>query len=407
MKKIFYLFALTIILTPFFANICFAQEAQKGRPLEVEYPIFFGGEKITDTNVPLPEYIRYIFFAFLVLSGLVGLGVLIWAGFRYLTSAGRPEIMKESKERILSVFIGMAILFISWMILNTINPELLILKTKPLAPTISDIPSGALLCRKKIDINRAWQIKKEFINLEKNPTEENIEKLKEKKKEFDDILINIELSCSPFLKSSPNLGANIGKYNYLYLVPSNNDHFFAVLYEDIGWKGRAQIFMSPLNLENLEPVEHSISLSKTKSIYLFKREPFPDKESWKVVLYSEKNFNTGLDPSIYKYKDDYLPGGWIEGWGVTGPIRGLCSQLGKCPNSIKIIGNLVVIMGKASVGSANESVGDYIVLKNSETDLTKYKEITSQKPCADETQGFICPYSEADFMIIAAYKEML
>jgi len=79
MKKIlFFLFLITLLS---FFGTCLAQ-----RPLEVDYPSIRGYE-IEETSVPLPKYIKYVYLFAIGISGFIGLGVLIWAGFQYLTSA--------------------------------------------------------------------------------------------------------------------------------------------------------------------------------------------------------------------------------------------------------------------------------------------------------------------------------
>lgn len=54
--------------------------------------------------------------------------VLIYAGFRYYTSFGNPAAHKDAKDWISSAFLGLAILLGSYLILTTINPQLVFLK---------------------------------------------------------------------------------------------------------------------------------------------------------------------------------------------------------------------------------------------------------------------------------------
>ncbi|HHE67590.1 MAG TPA: hypothetical protein ENL33_00805, partial [Candidatus Parcubacteria bacterium] len=112
----------------FFAPFLFV----KASPLELNYPEFFG-QKIT-SETTLPEYIKYIFNFALFAVGLIFLGSLVWTGITYLTSAGRPAKMAEAKERLGSAFLGVVIIFASYIILTSINPELAILKLPDLKP---------------------------------------------------------------------------------------------------------------------------------------------------------------------------------------------------------------------------------------------------------------------------------
>ena len=83
--------------------------------LETTYPIV-GGEEITPDE-DLPGYVYYVFnFAFLA-AGVLAFVLLIYGGFRYITSAGNPTIMKDAKDQIISVIIGVAVLFGSYLVL--------------------------------------------------------------------------------------------------------------------------------------------------------------------------------------------------------------------------------------------------------------------------------------------------
>ena len=46
-----------------------------------------------------------------MIIGIVVLGALIYGGFRYLTSAGKPAAMADAKDQIFSAFLGLIILF--------------------------------------------------------------------------------------------------------------------------------------------------------------------------------------------------------------------------------------------------------------------------------------------------------
>ena len=88
---------------------------------ETTYPVV-GGEEITSEE-DLPGYILYVFnFAFLA-AGVLAFILLIYGGFRYVTSAGNPTIMKDAKDQIISVIIGIVVLLGSYLILVEINPS--------------------------------------------------------------------------------------------------------------------------------------------------------------------------------------------------------------------------------------------------------------------------------------------
>ncbi len=69
-----------------------------------------------------------IFNFLLIAAGLTALIMIIWGGVNYLTSAGDPSKARDAKKRVFAAILGLIILFSSWMILNTINPDLVNIK---------------------------------------------------------------------------------------------------------------------------------------------------------------------------------------------------------------------------------------------------------------------------------------
>lgn len=134
-KKIFLLFILVTVLAFLFNSCCFAQ-----RELEIEYPELEvpGVETPTTTRTILTEFIKYIFTFAIVLAGLLAFGSLIYGGIRYLTSAGDPTKMSDGKNQAMAGFLGLIILLSSYLILNTINPQLVLKET----PAIESLEKG-------------------------------------------------------------------------------------------------------------------------------------------------------------------------------------------------------------------------------------------------------------------------
>jgi len=128
-KKIFLIFIFVSILVVLFGGFCLAQ-----RKLETIYPTVPGAETPTTTKTALPEYLKYVFTFAIMVSGLLAFGALIYGGFSYLTSAGNPSKMKESQDQIMAGFLGLIIILSSYLILNTINPQLVILGELPIEP---------------------------------------------------------------------------------------------------------------------------------------------------------------------------------------------------------------------------------------------------------------------------------
>jgi len=91
--------------------------------LELNWPTSPGGTKLNESS-KLPDLIEYIYEWGIALGGLGVFVSLLIAGIQYLTSFGNPTSMKDAMGRIQSAIIGLILLLSSWLILNTINPDL-------------------------------------------------------------------------------------------------------------------------------------------------------------------------------------------------------------------------------------------------------------------------------------------
>lgn len=83
------------------------------------------GEKIP---LGIAQQISNFYAWALGIGGLVALGVLVFGGILYTTSAGNASRQEDAKQWITGSLIGLMILFGSYFILSTINPELTKLK---------------------------------------------------------------------------------------------------------------------------------------------------------------------------------------------------------------------------------------------------------------------------------------
>lgn len=70
------------------------------------------------------EYIKAVYLYLVGIAGLIAVLVLIHAGFEWAVSGGNTHAIENAKKRILNASIGLVILFGSYTILNTINPDL-------------------------------------------------------------------------------------------------------------------------------------------------------------------------------------------------------------------------------------------------------------------------------------------
>ena len=119
MKKILVIIFLASFL---FVNVVLAQ----GYKISVSLP---GAPKGTEVRDP-SEYIGILFKAGLAIAGVLALIFLLYGAILYTISSSRGNVEgeAEAKERIYSVFLGLGLLLLSYLILYTINPDLVKLK---------------------------------------------------------------------------------------------------------------------------------------------------------------------------------------------------------------------------------------------------------------------------------------
>ena len=132
-KKIIPIILIAIFIGAIATGITIVQAAE--RELEIEYPNVPSAIAPNTIKALLPDYIKYIISFGIVFSGIIIFGSMLFAGFLYMTSSGNPASMKNSKDRMFSSFLGIIILLSSYLILNTINPNLIILQIKGLDST--------------------------------------------------------------------------------------------------------------------------------------------------------------------------------------------------------------------------------------------------------------------------------
>jgi len=137
-SKLLILFLLLFLLLG--ASFVLAQ-----KPLEITYPQIPGAVTPTTAKTALPDYIRYVFQFSLFLGALIALGSFIYGGVRYLTSAGSPSAQKDAKSQISGGILGLIILISAYLILNTLNPQLVawevsLLPGAPTARPVAGLP---------------------------------------------------------------------------------------------------------------------------------------------------------------------------------------------------------------------------------------------------------------------------
>ena len=71
------------------------------------------------------DLINFLIWWAFRLAGVLAFVMIVYAGFQYLTSGGNTAQQKDAQERIMNAIIGLVLLFAFYIILHTINPNIL------------------------------------------------------------------------------------------------------------------------------------------------------------------------------------------------------------------------------------------------------------------------------------------
>lgn len=235
--SIFILFILIVLLL---ADFTFAQ-----RELEVPLP------QLGTTKLPfLPDYVKYIFNFAVGIAGLIAFVMIIIGGIRYLTSVGNPSAMSDANDQIFSGIIGLIVILGSWLILTTVNPQLIIIKAEREAtPAVEEI-EGVYLCRDS---------------------------------EAKD--------CEIFTQSAGTIGELNNNVQSIKFKNSKEFKYGLVLHEDKYYKGKCAICLNNGCSDGYNNISHVNGVS---SIHIFVQANSSPGEG--VSLYEKEEYNANCKP---------------------------------------------------------------------------------------------------------------
>ncbi len=95
-------------------------EANKYKLLET-----IPGASIANKSTTFPEYVTGIYKFAIVIVAIAALLMLSIGGFAYMASAGNQAQAGTAKKIITDALLGLIVVFLSWLVLYTINPDLL------------------------------------------------------------------------------------------------------------------------------------------------------------------------------------------------------------------------------------------------------------------------------------------
>ncbi len=83
----------------------------------------------------LPGYINYLFIFGLSLIAFLALTQMMIGGLTYILAAGNVAKVEDAKDTIKQALLGLGLLLVSYLLLRTINPDLVNLRNPNLTPT--------------------------------------------------------------------------------------------------------------------------------------------------------------------------------------------------------------------------------------------------------------------------------
>lgn len=189
--------------------------------IEINYPQIPGVEapqdflpKIQSGQYPseqaLPLFVKYLYALGLVAATMLTVISLIYGGVLYLLSGNNPGKLVGAKDQIVTAFLGLGLLLMSFLFLNILNPNLLVMRL-PATRAINPLPIPDLTLPAE-QTNVFWEIpigKIEVMIIEKTketeaPTEAikaSSSTVKQKSEELKNLLNqcgcqNIDSQCS-------------------------------------------------------------------------------------------------------------------------------------------------------------------------------------------------------------------
>ncbi len=92
----------------------------------------------------LPGYINYLFIFGLSLIAFLALTQMMIGGLTYILAAGNVAKVEDAKDTIKQALLGLGLLLVSYLLLRTINPDLVNLREPKLAPPQfqGQVPTG-------------------------------------------------------------------------------------------------------------------------------------------------------------------------------------------------------------------------------------------------------------------------
>lgn len=107
-----------------------------------------------EQKVPIAEHVANFYQWAVGISALIALGIIVYAGLAYIAAGGNTSRQADAKQWIWNALIGLLLLFGSYLILNTINPDLTKLQNIDLSQVKVEQATGTVQEAKNLDLNQ-------------------------------------------------------------------------------------------------------------------------------------------------------------------------------------------------------------------------------------------------------------
>ena len=146
MSKIRKIILLLLIFAGITTLFCVSDFALADRNLEIsDYPDAPLGAPAPGKDTTLPQLMKYLFNFGIGIGGILVFLVFIFAGIKWITSAGNPTAIGSAKKMMFGGIAGLALLFLSYVIVITLNPELKTFKeVEDMSPTTGAYIAGTV-----------------------------------------------------------------------------------------------------------------------------------------------------------------------------------------------------------------------------------------------------------------------
>ncbi|MDD4624813.1 MAG: pilin [Candidatus Paceibacterota bacterium] len=376
--------------------------------LELAYPPL--GSIQLPANPSLVEYLRYIFAFTVLVSGIIAFGMTVSSGIKWLTSAGNVSKTSAAKEEMFSSFLGIVIVLCSWLVLNTINPQLTAFNISPIQKegvtvTLANANPNDNLRTYASSVSKLEEIShidfdKTKIDVyfypEENWKETSSKKTKALPGDVKDSPKSMEIVwktpgvqlcyvqdgkdiCDSYNYNTPGFGENDNKYTKIKIIDERGQggdvvvKYIAIVFEEDNYKvGGLEIYKSPDSSGQSgsawPPPQQQQSTAYTSPLqYPTTQQGFSSAATLDLTAY-EEDIDNGWASSIkiYTYKPNGDNNGRVdlysaiefggESWGTdseaTVNLQSVNSSLSQNVWSVSISGNRVVVFCE------NENCGD-------------------------------------------------